>query len=128
MTDRKRTPRTRFLFVILNMKEDYILGAVELNIRDFHNQAGEIGYVLNPKCWGNGFAVEAAKLVVGFGFQELNLHRIYATCNPENAGSIRVLEKLGLKKEGTMRHHLKMKDGWRDSHLYSILENEWVRD
>lgn len=126
LADAKRNPRTRYMFVINKFEEDKVIGAVEIKISDIHNRAGEIGYILNPSSWGNGFATEAARLAVGFGFKVLNLHRIYATCNPENAGSIRVLEKVGLIKEGTMRHHLKMKGGWRDSHLYSILENEWV--
>jgi [ribosomal protein S5]-alanine N-acetyltransferase len=125
LEDAKRNPRTRFFFVIQDSQNHELLGAVELNIRDLHNQAGDIGYIINPKSWGKGFATEAAELVIQYGFEVLKLHRIFATCNPGNNGSARVLEKLGMTKEGTMRHHLKMKDGWRDSHLYSILENEW---
>ncbi|WP_421378506.1 GNAT family N-acetyltransferase [Bacillus salacetis] len=124
LDEAKKNPRNRFFFVIQGIQNNELLGAVELNISDFHNQAGDIGYIINPKNWGEGFATEAAQLVLRYGFEVLKLHRIYATCSPENAGSARVLEKVGMTKEGTMRDHLKMKDGWRDSSLYSILENE----
>ncbi|MCJ7842418.1 GNAT family N-acetyltransferase [Lederbergia sp. NSJ-179] len=65
--------------------------------------------------------------MIGFGFGELKLHRIYATCDQRNIGSARVLEKVGMIKGGRIREHLLIKDEWRDSYLYSILEQEWER-
>ncbi len=62
--------------------------------------------------------------MLGFGFRTLRLHRIYATCDPRNIGSAKVLEKVGMQKEGRMRENLKLKDGWRDSLLYSVLEQD----
>jgi [ribosomal protein S5]-alanine N-acetyltransferase len=127
MDDAKRNPQSRFLFVIETLKDHTLIGAAEINVRDACNQSGEIGYLINPKFWGKGFATEAARLLIGYGFKQLSFHRIYATCHPENAASTKVLEKAGMTKEGTLRDHLKMNDGWRDSHLYSILEHEWDR-
>jgi RimJ/RimL family protein N-acetyltransferase len=75
-----------------------------------------------------GFATEVAKLLIEFGFRELNLHRIYATCDPRNIGSSKVLEKIGMSKEGRIREDLLIKDGWRDSLLFSILEQEWKKN
>ena len=61
-----------------------------------------------------------------FGFETLKLHRIYATCDPRNIGSSKVLEKIGMSKEGILRENMLMKDGvWRDSLLYSMLKQEW---
>lgn len=66
-----------------------------------------------------------AHLLVNFGFKELNLHRIYATCDPRNGASAKVLEKIGMVKEGRLRENLLIKGGWRDSFVYGILEHEW---
>ncbi len=73
-----------------------------------------------------GYATEVSKLLIEFGFETLNLHRIFATCDLRNVGSYKVLEKIGMTKEGRIREDLLLKDGWRDSLLYSILEQEWI--
>ncbi|WP_406686517.1 GNAT family N-acetyltransferase [Rossellomorea vietnamensis] len=121
--DSAQKPRTRFVFAIIY--DELVIGAGEFNIRSFTNKVGEIGYIVNPDYWGKGIATEVATLLIDFGFGEFKLHRIYATCDPRNIGSSRVLEKVGMTKEGRMREDLLMKDGWRDSLLYSVLEHEW---
>lgn len=121
--DSKQEPRKRYVFSIIY--EEKMIGAGEINIRDFTNRAGEIAYIVNPDYWGKGIATEVASLLVEFGFETLKLHRIYATCDPRNTGSSKVLEKVGMTKEGTLREDLLIKNGWRDSLLYSVLEHEW---
>ncbi|MGX1193024.1 GNAT family N-acetyltransferase [Metabacillus sp. SLBN-84] len=124
--DSRIDKRTRYAFAIINKKDKKMIGAAELNISDWENRAGEISYIVNPDYWGKGVAAEAANLLIKLGFKEFRLHRIYATCDPENTGSFRVMEKAGMKKEGRIRDHLKLKDRWRDSLLYSVLEYEWL--
>jgi len=87
----------------------------------------DIGYTLNPDFWGQGYATEAARALLVFGFGEMNLHRITATCDPTNIGSCKVLEKIGMTREGHLRENMWCKDRWRDSYLYSILEREFVQ-
>lgn len=123
--DSRQVPRTRFVFAIIY--NENMIGAGEINIRDFKNKAGEIAYIVNPNYWGKGIATEVAALLIEFGFNELKLHRIYATCDPRNIGSSKVLEKVGMVKEGEIRENLMFKDGWRDSLLYSVLEYEWIK-
>lgn len=123
--DASQEPRTRYVFAIVHKDMESVVGAGELNIRDFTNKNGEIGYIVNPDYWGKGLATDVANLLIDFGFSELKLHRIYATCDPRNIGSSKVLEKVGMTKEGRIRENLLIKGGWRDSLLYSILENEW---
>jgi RimJ/RimL family protein N-acetyltransferase len=62
--------------------------------------------------------------MVAFGFDELRLHRIYATCNAENLASARVMEKLGMKYEGKLRENALERGRWRDTLLYAILETD----
>lgn len=124
LADSKKTPRTRYIFAIVLKEHQELIGAVEINIRSTANKSGEIGYIVNPDYWGKGVATEAASMMIDFGFNELVLHRIYATCAPENEGSQKVLEKLGMRFEGRMRDHILLKEGCRDSNLFSILAED----
>ncbi|WP_107090119.1 GNAT family N-acetyltransferase [Streptomyces sp. WM6372] len=63
--------------------------------------------------------------MLAHGFDELGLHRIYATCGPRNFGSSRVLSKIGMTHKGRLRHTALLCDGWRDSMIFSSLEGEW---
>jgi ribosomal-protein-alanine N-acetyltransferase len=86
---------------------------------------GEIAYAVHPDLWGRGVATTAAREVLRIGFLEHDLHRIAATCDPRNAASARVLAKLGMSYEGRLRECVLLRDGWRDSDLYSLLRREW---
>lgn len=120
--DSTQEPKTRFVFAIIY--NERMIGAGEINIRDFTNKGAEIAYIINPDYWGKGIATHAATLLIDFGFKKLKMHRIFATCDPRNIGSLKVLEKVEMTKEGRIRENLLIKDGWRDSLLYSILEHE----
>ncbi len=126
LADTQKMPRTRYIFAIILKEQDKLIGAIELNIRNAANRSGEIGYIVNSDHWGKGIATEAASLIIAFGFEDLELHRIYATCAPGNKGSQKVLEKLGMSFEGRMRETVLLKDGWRDSNLFSMLSREWT--
>ena len=89
------------------------------------SEQGEIWYLVRPDHWGRGIAAEAARLLLGIGFAEMNLHRMFATCLPENPASGRVLEKIGMRKEGCQRKSLKIHGVWRDCFLYAILREGW---
>ncbi len=119
-------PRTSYTFAVVWKETDRVIGAGELSALDITNQIGEIGYILHPDHWGKGIAKEVALLLIEFGFKEKQLHRISASCDPQNIGSRKVLEKAGLSQEGLLRQNLRMKEGWRDSLLYSILEMEYT--
>lgn len=84
----------------------------------------EVWYKLNVEFWGNGYATEALNLVLDFGFKNLKLHRIVAGCAIDNIGSIKVLEKAGMTREGHTRQALPLKSGWSDNYEYAILETD----
>lgn len=89
------------------------------------SEQGEIWYLVRPDLWGRGIASEAVGELLALGFGQMELHRIYATCLPENPGSARVLEKAGMRKECTQLKALKIHGVWRDGFLYAILRDEW---
>jgi ribosomal-protein-alanine N-acetyltransferase len=88
-------------------------------------EEGEIWYLVNPESCGRGVATEATKQLLDFGFGELRLHRIWATCLPGNPASARVLEKVGMRREGFLIKNLKIHGVWKSSFLYAILAEEW---
>jgi RimJ/RimL family protein N-acetyltransferase len=88
-------------------------------------QDGEIWYLIAPERWEQGIASATVPLLLDLGFGELGLHRIWATCLPENPASIRVLEKAGMRREGLLSKHLKIHGEWRSCYLYAILDEEW---
>jgi [ribosomal protein S5]-alanine N-acetyltransferase len=113
-------PRTRLVYAIT--ADGSVAGNCELNLRD--RDQGEISYVLHPDYWGKGVATAAARQLVRLGFGEHELHRIFATCDPRNTASAAVLRRLGMRYEGRMRETMLIRDGWRDSDLYSVLVHE----
>lgn len=85
----------------------------------------EIYFKLSPAFWGKGYATELANRILSFSFNDLNLHRIEAGVATENVKSIRVLEKLGMTREGSRRKILPIRGEWKDNYHYGILEEEF---
>jgi RimJ/RimL family protein N-acetyltransferase len=102
---------------------DEVIGLADLHLRG--GGQGEIGYGIHPARWGRGAASAAARELLRQAFEEHRLHRVYATCDPRNTASARVLVKIGMTYEGRMRETVLIRDGWRDSDLYAVLEQEW---
>ncbi|GAB2566288.1 GNAT family N-acetyltransferase [Gracilibacillus alcaliphilus] len=92
----------------------------------FGSHTYEIGWVFNSMYHGKGYAAEAAKGVLGYGFIQLNLHRIIATCQPENKPSYRVMEKIGMRREGFFKQCIPHGDEWWDEYYYAILREEFL--
>ncbi|MEU7315904.1 GNAT family protein [Streptomyces sp. NPDC007083] len=102
-----------------------VVGMGVLHLRSHTQRQGEISYIVHPEAWGQGVGTEIGRSLLSLGFDRWGLHRIHATCDPRNRGSSRVLEKLGMTYEGHHRHTAWIRDGWRDSLVFSILEEEW---
>ena len=88
---------------------------------DLTNNNGEIGYVINPAYAGHGYATEAAYAVLRFGFDRLKLHRIMAQYMVGNLASRRVMEKLGMTEEGTLRDAYFVNGSYRTVTVFSAL-------
>lgn len=84
----------------------------------------DIGYELDPAWWGRGYATEAAQALVGFGIDQLGLHRIWAWCIADNAASVAVLKRVGMKFEAFLRQAERLDDRWADVAVYAILADE----
>lgn len=125
LNSQQTQPREGFELAICLKKEGILIGGVGLHIEKTN---AEIGYVLNPVYQGKGYAAEAARAMLGFGFNTLGVHRIYAKCRPNNKASEKVMQKIGMQREGLMREHWFYKGEYHDSCLYSILAKEYVSE
>jgi ribosomal-protein-alanine N-acetyltransferase len=92
---------------------------------DFANNCAEIGYVLNPKYWGQGYCTEAVSKIIEFGFNNLHLNRIEARYMKDNVGSRRVMEKCKMTFEGTMKSAVYAKNKYWDIGVCAILKDRY---
>lgn len=115
---------THYHKVIVDKRTDRVIGAIEMTI-DKSNESGEIGYILHPGFWGNGIMTKAVENIIDYGFNQLNLNKIWATTDAENIGSEKVMQKAGMTNEGLLRQNVKLKDVFRDTLVYSILYSEY---
>ena len=118
-------PRTKFQLAVTLKPGGPLIGSCGIRMESAVAHEGDIGYELSPRHWGHGYATEAARAMVQFGFTELRLHRICAWCIADNVASTRVLEKLGMRLEGRFRDKEYFKGRWWDTALYAILDHEW---
>lgn len=121
---REVRPRTEFYMAITPGDEsDQCVGFMRLALNGV--KAGKLGYAVAFDHWGRGYATDAARTIIDYGFHTLDLHRISAAIGPDNSASIRMAERLGMTREGVIRDHVFTNGGWRDSVLYSVLAPEW---
>lgn len=116
--------QTRF-FLSATLSDSHIVGLAQITVQSSTWRCAEIGYTVHPAHWRRGYGTEIAGLAVDYAFGELGMHRVEATCDPRNVASVRILRKIGMTHEGTLRDTMRLRDGWRDSHVFSVLEDEW---
>lgn len=99
-----------------------LMGAV--GIHDRGDDKAELGYWLAVPFWNKGYATEAAKAIIDFGFETLNLNKIYATHFLNNPASGRIMQKIGMVKEALLKQHIKKEDEYLDLIMYSVFRNK----
>ena len=92
--------KARYVFVIALRETDEFIGEISLHVDKQKNMA-QLAYWIGEPFWKNGFVTEAIKAILQFGFETLDLDLVFATCDEENIGSIRVLEKNGMRRRGS---------------------------
>ncbi|MEL7219689.1 MAG: GNAT family protein [Bacteroidota bacterium] len=83
---------------------------------------------MHPNHWGSGYATEAVQAILAFGFEQLQLHRIEAGVATANIASIKVLERVGMLREGLCRKILPIRGEWYDNYMYAMLEEDYYQD
>ncbi len=115
-----------FDFAIVHGEQEYVLGAIGLGIELKRDESMQLGYWLGKQYWNQGYCTEAARAVLKYGFEVLGLRRIFSRYFAGNAASGRVMQKIGMKYEGTMREAYKKWDKFEDLVCYSILRSDYT--
>jgi RimJ/RimL family protein N-acetyltransferase len=102
-----------------------VVGHVSLGWVSSDHQSGEIGFIINPTYQGHGLAMEAAEVMLGLGFDGLQLHRIFGRSDGRNLPSARLMERLGMRREAHLVENEYVKGEWTDELIYAMLDREW---
>jgi RimJ/RimL family protein N-acetyltransferase len=124
-TAAREEKRLEWHLALETLGEPGLIGSVALMIEKEYPSSAELGYWFKQSAWGKGYATEAAHFALSMGFRNLGLHRIWGKCHVENPASAHVMEKAGMRLEGTIREHAWLRDHYRSSLLFSILESEF---
>jgi RimJ/RimL family protein N-acetyltransferase len=119
------TPRSTYDFAVTEIGSERLIGRCGFGVRRPEHREAMLWYELSPGSWGRGYATEAATALVDFAFRSLNMHRVWADCDPRNRASCQVAERLGMTLEGRLRENYWLKGEWCSTLVYGILENEW---
>ena len=127
----QENPRIEFDFAITLKSDGRVIGTGGISReKAWHVPrfiAGNMGWILHMDHWKRGYCTEFAAALLRFGFEELDLHRIHVTCDAENYGSYRVMERNGMRREAVLREKILARDGtWHDQYEYAILRGEWA--
>ncbi len=115
---------TWFQLVIIEKETKKIVGDIGIHFLDDDMQI-EIGCTLNKNFQNIGYATEALKCIIDYLFKTLNKHRIFTSIDPDNTNSIRLVERIGFRKEAHFKESLFINEQWFDDVVYALLNKEW---
>lgn len=119
-------PGKEIVFALTLKLGENLIGGMGLGSIDHEHAQAEMGFWIGVDWWGQGFATEAARAVIRFGFEELKLNRIYAHHMVRNPASGRVLAKAGMQREGLLRQRVRKWGVFEDVVLMAILQEDWA--
>ncbi|WP_261134448.1 GNAT family N-acetyltransferase [Bacillus sp. Marseille-Q3570] len=115
------------VYSIINKDNQYIIGTSGLYILNLEHRRASVGAVIRSNYWSKGYVTEALEKLIDIGFNEFDLIRIEGMCMHTNKASEKVMKKLGMTYEGTLRSDVFVKGNSYDSKVYSILKNEFAK-
>jgi RimJ/RimL family protein N-acetyltransferase len=113
------------MLAVVETKTGRMIGELMLRLTSAASAQGEIGWSIHPDVQGRGLATEGARELLRLGFGELRLHRIHAGCDPRNEASLRVMERLGMRREAEFVESEFLKGEWIGEIICAILASEW---
>ncbi len=125
MATARETPRSIHDLAVVLRGGGALVGRCGLKVSSHEEREGALWYILHPARWGQGLIPEAARALLAFGFDDLGLHRVIVDCEPANGPSIRVAEKLGMRREAHFVENAWIKGAWTDSVIFAMLDREW---
>lgn len=121
-------PESWYQVLITEKDTKAVIGDIGIHFFGSENLQAELGITLNKDFQGRGYASEALKGVINFLFSDLKKHRIMASIDPENIDSLKLMERIGFRKEGHFVKSLFWKNNWTDDVIYALLREEWIKE
>ncbi|OVE56529.1 GNAT family N-acetyltransferase [Chryseobacterium mucoviscidosis] len=121
-------PESWYQVLITEKDTKAVIGDIGIHFFGAENLQVELGITLNKDFQGRGYASEALKGVINFLFSDLKKHRIMASVDPENIDSLKLMERIGFRKEGHFVKSLFWKNNWTDDVIYALLREEWIKE
>lgn len=112
------------MFAITEIESQLLIGLININLSAPYKR-GELAYWVGKQYWGKGYGTEATKSLLEYGFNQLNLNKMFAASFTSNPGSWRIMEKVGMKYEGTLKQHVARFDQYYDLSYYGLLKVEF---
>lgn len=113
-----------YTYAIIDQVSNLFLGIIGIHLDKAHDRA-ELGYWIGKPYWGKGYGTEAARAMLSFGFEILDVNKIYATAMTNNPGSWRIMEKIGMTHEGTLKQHTVRSKQYADVVYYGMLKEDY---
>ena len=114
------------LCAVIRREDGALVGDVSLTFANKAALQAELGYTSNPAYARKGYATEAAEAMITLGFEKFGFHRIFARLDAKNAGSVGVVERLGLRREALLIENDRFNGVWGDECIYAVLSREWA--
>ncbi len=114
------------LCAAVRREDDALVGDVSLTFANKAARQAEVGYIFSPAHAGKGYATEATEAMITLGFEKFGFHRIFARLDAKNAGSVGVVERLGLRREALLIESDRFNGVWGDECVYAVLSREWA--
>ncbi len=118
-------PNTWFQMVLLNRESGELIGDVGIHFLDTYGFQVELGCTIDKNWQQKGYATEALQAIINQLFNTYNKHRIACSIDPRNEKSIKLIERLGFRREGYFKKSILIKNEWFDDLIYAILKEEW---
>lgn len=123
--EKKFVENSELTLAITHKQENYLIGAIGLVHIEKEHQHAEMGYWIGKPFWGKGYCTEAARAMLDYSFNSVNLNRVYANHMVHNPASGKVMQKIGMKYEGRLRKHFNKWGEYVDIDIYGILREEF---
>ncbi len=118
-------PGVPIVLAVVEIASGVLMGAIQLTINSVEDRQGELGFTFNPDFGGRGFATEAVNAALGYAFNTMGLHRIFAGVGTRNEKSWKLMERIGMRREAHFMHANFDGSIWIDDYTYAMLEDEW---
>jgi RimJ/RimL family protein N-acetyltransferase len=126
METARATPRRIYELGISVKPDPRLIGRLAFNLDRPEHADATAWFVIRRDQWGKGYVTEAVRALIDFAFTKVGVQRIWADCDPRNTGSWRVMEKVGMRREGHLVKNWWLKGEWCDSYIYAVRVEEWA--